>query len=350
MMVTLKPRHPPRRQPSRWAQQLASLRLTLALIGLFFVAVAALRWSDLTPTWLLALPLGLLAVNLSAALWVHRGLRRKGPMLVFHLALLALLLLAAVGRLTYLKGEAEVTEGADFGGQLSEVESGPWHTGNLERVEFRNLDLRVHYRASPGRTAPKRAETLNRVQWTGANGLREGVIGDQYPLILEGYRIYTSRNFGFAPLFTWSPHSGQPRRGSVHLNQYPAARLNQVREWTPPGSQSQLWIQLDFEDDLLPVERASVLRPPAEHQLVIRYGEQRQTLLPGQSLRLPEGVLHYEELVMWMGYRFHYDWTLPWMLAVSLIAVAGLSLHYIQQTRRRPWQRAPAAAKTPVSA
>ncbi len=249
-----------------------------------------------------------------------------------------------LGVVELAEGVAEVTEGGAFGGRLSEVESGPWHAGNLERVAFANLDIQVHYRANPGRDAPSRAETHNRLQWSDRDGVQEAVIGDQYPLLLEGYRIYSTRNFGFAPLFLWSPHDEPPQRGSVHLNQYPAAWLDQTQQWTPPGSLTKLWIQLNFDENLLPAERDSVLRPPAEHRLVIRYNARRQTLEPGQTLMLPEGELYYEGLVMWMGYRFHYDWTLPWMLAVSLIAVASLSLHFIQRGRARPWQRAPAIA------
>ncbi len=333
------------RRPPVLARRLASLRLTLGLILVFSLMVAALLWSDLAPTWLLALPLTLFALNLAAALWVHRGLRRNGAMLVFHLALLALLLLAALGRLTYLKGITEITEGADFAGVLQAVERGPLHWGDLERVELQNLEVRVHYQPGPAQVAAVRAETHNRVRWMSAEGLREAVIGDQYPLVVEGYRIYTTRNFGFAPLFTWHSAQGRAVTGSVHLNQYPSARLDQVQEWTPPGSDARLWIKLDFEDNLLPAERASVLRPPEVHRLVIRYGEQRHELQPGQSLELPGGTLRYEDLRMWMGYRFHYDWTIPWMLSVSLIGVLSLCLHFVQRSRSRPWQRTPAVAK-----
>jgi cytochrome c biogenesis protein len=39
---------------------------------------------------------------------------------------------------------------------------------------------------------------------------------------------------------------------------------------------------------------------------------------------LDEGVLVYEGLTAWMGYKVFYDPTLPWLAAAALLAIASL--------------------------
>ena len=67
---------------------------------------------------------------------------------------------------------------------------------------------------------------------------------------------------------------------------------------------------------------------PDTHRLVLRVGEQRVELQPGQRMALPGGELVYEGLRTWMGYRVAYDPTLPWLLVASLLVAFSLALHY----------------------
>jgi len=55
-------------------------------------------------------------------------------MLVGSLALIVIVLLTAVGRLTYLNGTLELTNGAPFNGELTSSEAGLLHRGNLKGV------------------------------------------------------------------------------------------------------------------------------------------------------------------------------------------------------------------------
>jgi hypothetical protein len=43
---------------------------------------------------------------------------------------------------------------------------------------------------------------------------------------------------------------------------------------------------------------------------------------------VPEGVLVYEGLTAWMGYKVFYDPTLPWLLASAVLAIAALSAFF----------------------
>jgi hypothetical protein len=63
-----------------------------------------------------ALVIALLSLNLLAALVVHPAFRRQLPLLVAHLALLALVVLAGFGRLAALDGRFELTQGVPFDG------------------------------------------------------------------------------------------------------------------------------------------------------------------------------------------------------------------------------------------
>lgn len=312
--------------------RLASPRLTILALALLAAGVLAAYKSAAHSDWMLVVPLGVCAVNLACAVLTNAVFRRQTALLVFHLALIAIVLLAAAGRLTYLKGRLELSTGETFAGELSDVSSGPWHRWRLDRVAFTNrgFDIRYNLRVQRDRTS-------NIVSWTDASGPREAVIGDTQPLVLHGYRFYTSPNKGFAPLFTWIPRQGAPRRGTVHLPSYPIHEYRQAQEWTPPGTEAPLWIMLQFDQVLIDPDRASQFRLPDRHTLVVRAGAERTELAPGGRIDIPQGTLVYEGLTTWMGYAVFSDWTLPWLLAACLLAVASLAWHFWRKFAAEPW-------------
>lgn len=315
---------------------LGSLRLTLWLLGLLGFAIAASYAGLADATWSLAMPFALLAANLSAAVATHPTFRTQGALLVFHLALIVVIVLAAAGRLTYLKGSVELSDGQTFDGTLTQRESGPLHSGGLARLRFANLGFEVHYQ--PGL---KRTQTRNRVGFDTGHGVwREAVIGDDTPLRLDGFRVYTTSNKGFAPALAWLPNGvDAPVRGTIHMPSYPAQLPRQVLEWTPPGATQVLHTRLEI-DDAIDLARAWVLQVPEVHALAVRTGGTSVTLRPGESHRFTEGTLRYEGLRMWMGYTVSYDWTMPWLLAACALAVAALAWHFAAKFRRHPWQTA----------
>lgn len=314
----------------RWA----SLKLTLVALVLFAAGVALLAFRDDVPAWLLAAPLGLLSVNLLAAVLTNRSFRRQGALLAFHIALLFLVLLLAAGRLAYLKGTLELADGEEFSGTLLSVDAGPLHPlANLRALRFANLGFEIDY--APG---PLRQGIRNTVEVHAPGALPQRLaITDQHPLVLAGYRIYPTGNKGFAATFVWHPSGGEPRTGAVNLPSYPLHEYEQAREWTPPGSQLHLWTMLEFSETILAADRPSAFRPPKEHKIVLRSGTQRWELVPGGSVDLPEGRIEYRGLRGWMGYTVFYDWTLPWLLAACLVAVAALGAHFWNKFAAKPW-------------
>ena len=164
---------------------------------------------------------------------------------------------------------------------------GSWHRGALERLAFRHEGFEIDY--APGR---KRGATRNQVSWVDAQGgSHREVIGDHRPLVLDGYRIYTSPNKGFAPVLSWLPDAApppaagelgasagassgpstnavRPRRrggrpiktvGAVHLPSYPANELRQSIQWTLPDGRS-VWVKLDFDETLIDSEQVAAFR------------------------------------------------------------------------------------------
>ena len=312
-----------------------SLKLTLIILVALGAGIVVAYRNETKTIWPLVLPLVLCAINLLAAIASNAVFRRQLPLLMFHLSLLAIILLVATGRMTYLKGQLELVEGQEFDGVLTREDSGPWHRNALAQVRFANAGFAIDY--APG---VRRGATQNKVRYQDASGLpREAIIGDNTPMILNGYRFYTSFNKGFAPVFLWFPEATPtaPLLGTVNLPAYPIHEYRQALDWLLPGTQIQAWTMLQFDEVILDPEKPSVFRLPEKHQVVMRIGEQRWELSAGQSIVLPEGRLQYQGLRSWMGYTVFSDWTIPWLLSASLLAVASLGWHFWRKFAARPW-------------
>lgn len=313
---------------------LASLKLTLVILVLLGAGILVSYRGWVPPTWALAGPLLGFALNLGAAVATNAAFRRQPWLLAFHFALIAIVLLVAAGRMSYLRGNVELSAGEAFTGKLTTHEAGPLHWWRLDRVRFINDGFSITYH--PG---PMRDKTTNRVRWLDDSGaVHSDVIGDQKPLVLHGYRFYTTFNKGFAPFFLWTPKDGgAPQAGGVHLPGWPAHEHKQAQEWVIPGTQLTAWTMLQFDEVILDPERPSEFRPPKQHKLVVRVGSERRELVPGDRFELPEGTLAYQGLHAWMGYTVFSDWTIPWLLGACVAAVLSIGMHFWQKFRSTPW-------------
>ena len=338
---------------------LSSLKLALLIILALGAGVLVSYLSAVRTTWALVAPLALLAVNLSASVATNAAFRRQKALLVFHLALIAIVLLLMAGRLTYLRGTLELTKGVLFDGNLTSFEAGPLHRWHLKDVKFLHDGFEIDYapgtpnqgfgtdRGQNAESAPavsdtrgaRRGETRNRVHWLDENNVwHTEVIGDNRPLEILGYQFFTTGNKGFSPLFVWTPAGGTPVTGSINLPSYPFNEYMQHLEWTPPGSNLKIWTQLQFDEVLIDPRKPSQFRLPDRHKIVIRQDNERYELLPGGNVKLPGGVLEYRELSTWMGYNVVRDWTINWLLAACIVAMASLAWHFWQKYAARPWQ------------
>lgn len=326
----------PRRFAAPVLTWLASPWVTLgsiAAIAAAAVASVSLGWGA---TWTLAAPLTVFTVNLAVAAATHPKLRGDPALLSFHLALAAFVLLAALGRMTYLKGQVEVTEGAMFDAAQAGIENGPWHVNRLGETRFFNEGMVIEYDAQR-----VRGETYNQVRWLDDGGRwRTTVIGDEYPLVINGYRFYTTGNKGFAPMFTWRAKGGAPVSGSVHLPGYPLHEARQETVWNPPAGPS-VHIRLAFDEEILDPERPSVFRVPQRPRALVTAEGSRATLLPGETMTLASGELRFDTVSVWMGYSINYDPVKTWLLAALLAATVALAWRLASRWRAEPWMDTP---------
>ncbi|MBF0160980.1 MAG: cytochrome c biogenesis protein ResB [Magnetococcales bacterium] len=316
--------------------RLASLRLTLLALIVLGVAGVLLLRLDLPPTWVLALPCTLLVINLVAAIFWSAAFRQKWALQVFHLALLAILLLAVFSRLTYFKGQFELSAGERFAGQLLASEQGPWHPTALEQIDFINETVQVDFA-----TGGVRGETRNWVRWFDAQKVGHlRLIGDNTPLLVRGYRIYPSRHFGYAPLFSWQPAQGHTSyRGTIHL---PGLSLGATasNHWTIPGTTVAALVMLQLDKPVPDPAQPSLFARGAPHHLLVTLRGESRPLRPGEQWLLPEGTLLYEGLETWMGYVIFYDQGMPWLLAAALVGIISLLLHFFGRFASKPWHAA----------
>ena len=315
-------------------RKLASLRVTLTCIC---VAVAVALLGDSEGSWpvgvTIAIPFGILFLNLLAALAANVTLRTSPGLFGFHLALAALALLAAADRLTGLTGHVEVTEGVSFDPALVEAEVGPFHTWGLDRVRFRQGGFEIAY--DPGM---KRRGTVSTVYLPGDDGASYRMeVGDDTPLVIGHYRFYTSFNKGFAPLVTFTDSAGTAHSGVIHLPSYPLNYYKQGNEWSLPGTDKRVKVWLHLPDEVYVEEEAWRFRKPENAVLVVMADGARHEMQPGETLSLGSGHLRYDELRSWMGYTIAYNPVVPWMLAAAAVAILCLAWHVIGKIRAAPW-------------
>ncbi|RMH17352.1 MAG: hypothetical protein D6698_08445 [Gammaproteobacteria bacterium] len=305
----------------RGLRLLASIRLTIFyLVGLAIGAALSYDNPEDVSIWVLVIPLALLATNLLAAILSNPRINRRPGLCIFHLGLLGIVVLAAYGRLTHLDARVELVVGEPFSADnVFELRPGPWHQNRLDQVHFVQGPYTVDYSANLVRGLTH--STLYLADKTVD-------VGDDRPLVQNGYRFYTSFNKGFAPILTWTDLKGHSIQGAVHMPAYPIYEYKQAQHWAPPGTTLDigLWLRLKTAMDQ---KKAWVLsREGSTGILVVDAEGRRVELRPGETVHLKEGSLRYDELRMWMGYKIFYDPTLHALFFCAMLAVAGLGAHF----------------------
>ncbi len=314
-------------------RKLASTRLTLVGMALLGIG-AALSYDNpvSTPVWVLVVPLAFLAVNLLCAILTNSRINRRGGLLIFHIALFGIIVLAAIGRMTHMEAHLEIIQGGGFSqDDLINNRTGPLHAGELDKVMFVQGNYTVDY--APGMT---RGLTHSHVMVPdGRGGWEEKVIGDDRPLIINGYRFYTTFNKGFSPMLTWIPERGRPVSGTVNMPSYPLFEFKQSNSWTPPGGKEiNFWLQLDTGID--DQGHWTLDARKARGTLVINTSDKRIELQPGERAVLDGGVLRYDRLTSWMGYKLFYDPTLHWLFITAIFGIFGLATHFWRKFKALP--------------
>lgn len=319
-------------------QRLASLRLTLAALGLALAALLWARIQDERAGSLLTFAFAVLFINLLAALATNPKLYRQFGLLVFHLGLALLALAAAIGQMFSLEGHVEVTQGSEFDpAHLVASIAAPFHPWSLRQTRFLQGPFTIDY--LPGM---KRQNTRSQVTLLddGEQG-RTLEVGDDIPLVIGSYRLYTTANKGYAPVLTWTEPNGETITGAVHLPSFPVNYDRQGADWIPPGSKEPLVLWLELPDPMFDPDKAWRFAIPETARLAVTQGQERTVLAPGEEMSIGAAKLRYEKLTGWMGYAIFYDPTLPWLFASSVVAILGLAWHVIRRfllAASTPWE------------
>lgn len=316
-------------------KRFSSLKITLVGMGLLVIgSILSYGNPEGTPVWVLIAPMVLLALNLAAAIATNARINQQPGLLVFHVSLLLILLVATIGRLTHMDAHIELVVGTEFEpGKLQEMNAGPLHSGALDKVHFVQGPFNVEY--SPGMQRGLTYSYVNVKTITGE--WEERVVGDDRPLVIEGYRFYTTFNKGFAPILTWIPESGVSVTGAVNMPSYPLFEYKQDNRWIPPGSKEEIkfWLQISAgmkEDDHWVLDGRT-----STGVLIVTTENKRHEVQVGESIELQNGRLRFESLTTWMGYRLFYDPTIQWMFFISIMGVFGLTQYFWKKINLQPW-------------
>jgi cytochrome c biogenesis protein len=228
----------------RLAKTLASLRLTLlGMLALALLAIVAPR-SSIVSIDMTVVPLGLLSINLLAALMTNRTLRTQTGLLVFHVGLLLVFACIGLSVLTRFDGHVEIVQGSGFDAAIVETRAEGWlHEDKLARIEFYQSDIRVDY--LPGL---RRQETRSIVEYRGEDGaMHRATVGDKVGFEVDGYRFLATFNKGFALVLHWQGESGAEAVGAVNFLSFPRHDWNQVTTWTTPAGQ-EVELEIDFDE------------------------------------------------------------------------------------------------------
>lgn len=301
--------------------------MTALLLGLAGAVAMATRFFEFIPSQAIVFPLVLLLFNLAAALCVNRKLVGNPGLLGFHIALAILLVLGIADELVSFSGHVEITEGSEFTARMVIPDSGrqpsKWQVSRMADMSFVQGPFTTRY--APG---IKRRETESSVFVEG----RAQQVGDDRPLVLDGYRFYSTRNMGFSPIFSFESADGGTFQGAVHLPGYPYTYYEQGNDWSPPGRAEVYKLWLSLKDPVFQEQSEWDFRVPRDAVLVLIDGAIRYELRPGQSVPVAGGTVTYMELRSWMGYKISYNPFAPWMLAAIVIGALCLAQFYLARS------------------
>lgn len=312
-------------------RKLASLKLTLfGIAATILVTLVAYR-SNQVGTACVALPLFLLTVNLLAALLTSDVFRRQPALLVFHVCLLAIIVLLGANVLMRFDGHVELFEGEGFTpGSVQIEDKGFWHRLEMDDISFEQGPIQVEY--LPGLIRQRTSSEI--LKSTPQAKHRSILLGDRTSHEFNGYRFATSFNKGFALIITWIGDDGSNIRGAINFPSYPEYEWKQLNSWTTPVGE-EIEIELHIADTIASGKRWTLQSAGKRFSGTVRSDANGLvTLQPGQAARVQNGSIRVEELRLWMGYRIDFQPFLPWVFASAMLALVALAIHF--QFKFRP--------------
>lgn len=318
----------------------------------------------------------------SATVSAERGYLRETGNLVFHLALVGLLVSVATGQLLHYRGQAIVTEGRGFANAVVDYdtfEKGSWFRPESLVPFSMTLDRFESEFASDTVAFAQARDFTAHVTVTEPDGeQRPETVKVNHPLVVDGAKIYLQGN-GFAPDITVRDAEGEvafagrvtfipqdtmytsrgvvkvpdvsPGLDQIGLVGYflPTAEVNEdgsARSAFPQPVDPLLVLEvytgdLGLDDgspqNVYELDTAS-LTPAVDES-----GERIKVLArPGETVELPDGLGTLtlgDELPRYVALDLRHDPSLGFVLVFALLALGGLTVSLFTP-RRRVWARA----------
>lgn len=306
----------------------------------------------------------------------ERGYLRETGNLVFHLALVGVLVAVALGQLLSYRGQVIVIEGRAFANAVVDYDSfrpGTWFTdGSLEPFSLTLDEFTSDFDPS---TLQARDFAAYVTVTEGDGAPRQAVIKVNRPLQAGGASVYLSGN-GFAPAITVRDGAGEVAfSGPVPFLPRDAVYTSRGVVKVPDVSPGQE--QLGFVGFFLPTAvtdgglPSSIFPQPINPVLVLApfagdlglddgipqnvyeldtsgmtavVGDDGAPvtlmLSPGETAELPDGLgsVTFDALPRFAALDVRHDPTTGWVLAFALLAMTGLGLSLFVP-RRRMWLR-----------
>lgn len=308
----------------------------------------------------------------------ERGYLREVGNLLFHVALLGVLVGVAGGHLTQYRGQVTVVEGEGFSNSLASYDSfrsGPWYDrSDLQDFQFTLDDFRAEYDTSPSEHEfgkPTMFEADMTVEEPGKDTRTQTVRVNQ-PLQVDDATVYLLGN-GYAPEVTIRDAQGAvvaegpiitiPRDAmmtSMMVLKAPDARPEQIAvvgifmptaEIDEKGPHSQFPDLIDpqiamsvYTGDLgmdggvpqnayeIDVSTLTPMTDASGEQLLLR-------MAPGETATLPDGSsISFDGVKRYAAFDIKHDPFQGFTLVMALLATLGLTLSLFVP-RRRLWAR-----------
>jgi cytochrome c biogenesis protein len=309
------------------------------------------------------------------AVSAERGYLRESGNLLFHVALLVLLVAVAAGHLLGWRGDVIVPVGTSFSNAVASydtLDTGPWvDPEKLSPFSVHVDSMSVQFETSQAsqRGAPRDFRATVTSRDTPDSPARPGTISVNHPLHVGGAKVFLLGN-GYAPVLTVRDAKGEvvysdatpflPQDGtyrSVGVVKAPGAQPQQIglqgiflptAQIDPDGMRSL------FPDALNPALALTAYvgdlglsssRPQSVYTLDVDGMRQlrspdgspyRALLRPGQTVQLPDGAgsVTFERVQRYAGLSVRHDPASGWALGSSIAAILGLSLSLFVPRRR----------------
>ena len=308
----------------------------------------------------------------------ERGYLRETGNLLFHLALVGLLVAIAAGQMLHYRGQAIVVQGTGFANVQAAYDTfergSAFDPADLVPFTMRLDDFEARF---DPRTLQSRDFTAHVTVTEPGGEPTARTVKVNHPIVAGGAKVYLQGN-GYAPALTVRDGAGEvafsgavpflpqdevyTSRGVVKVpdvsGDQPQIGLVGFLLPTAVEPAAGLWRSVDPQPTdpllVLSVWSGNLGLDAGVPQNVYRLDESRMEqavdaagdivtlyVRPGETVELPDGLgaLTFDDLPRFVALDLRHDPSLPWVLTFSLLALAGLTASLFAP-RRRLWLRA----------